>query len=78
MNLTDCLGLGITKILAKIDLLTLIDAFCHCAEVENATRTCYTTMHIDCMAATDSQGEALKNHTCVVRSTAIRGITLAF
>lgn len=41
-----------------------------------ATNMSYTTMHTDCLAATDSLSKASKNHACVVRFTTILGVTL--
>jgi hypothetical protein len=64
LNLPDCFRFGISKLLAKLDAVSLLHAFSHYWAKCNVTITYYSTSHTSCLGEKDALGEAAKNHAC--------------
>jgi hypothetical protein len=64
VNLPDCFCFGISKLLAKLDAVLLLEAFSHYWAKCNATSTYYSTSHTSCLGEKAAPGEAAKNHAC--------------
>jgi hypothetical protein len=62
------LSLSILKFLTKLDAISLLQAFCHLEQNENATNMCYTTLVSGSDRCIQRCFEAAKNHACAWKS----------